>query len=62
MTSLGFEKAKHRPVRRPDVRVVVVCRLVQSSKYRLSPAADRFNIMEFVAIKRVVRIATATDE
>lgn len=31
-------------------------------KYRLSPAADRFNIMEFVAIKRVVRIATATDE
>lgn len=58
MTSLGFEKAKHRPVRRPDVRVVVVCRLV----YRLSPAADRFNIMEFVAIKRVVRIATATDE
>lgn len=39
----------------------MVCRLVQSSKYRLSPAADRFNTMEFVAIKRVERIA-ATDE
>lgn len=40
----------------------MACRLVQSSKYRLSPAADRFNAMEFVAIKRVERIAAATDE
>ena len=40
----------------------MVCRLVQSSKYRLSPAVDRFNTMEFVAIKRVERIAAATDE
>ena len=40
----------------------MVCRLVQSSKYRLFPAADRFNTMEFAAIKRVERIAAATDE
>ena len=40
----------------------MVCRLVQSSKYRLSPATDRFNTMELVAIKRVGRIATAIDE
>ena len=36
--------------------------VLNTPKHRLSPAADRFNIMEFIAIKRVERIATATDE
>ena len=61
MSCLGFEKAE-TSLSAVTQSKVVVCRLVRSPKYRLSPAADRFNIMEFVAIKRVARIATATDE